>query len=328
MGRTGPGASVVSLGVHLIDILARPVTALPQGQAGELVEEIRLTAAGTAAGTSVDLAKLGVSVAAVGAIGDDHLGDLLTAILRGYGIDTTGLARKPGSQTSATVLPIRPNGDRPSLHARGVSRFLELGDVDLDAIASAEILHVGGPDALGRFSGEPLLQILRFARGHATTITMDLLGPGSPRLMQRLAPLLSLTDYLMPNGDQLSGLAGAADPVVAALGLLGPGLGAVIATTGAAGSFLCTRDRVLTYPAFGVSVVDTTGCGDAYSAGVITALLRGWGPEGGAWLGAAAAGLVAGGLGSDAGIVDLPTTLEFLAEHAPAAAARLRGTKS
>ena len=91
MGRTGPGASVVSLGVHLIDILARPVTALPQGQAGELVEEIRLTAAGTAAGTSVDLAKLGVSVAAVGAIGDDHLGELLTAILGGYGIDTTGL---------------------------------------------------------------------------------------------------------------------------------------------------------------------------------------------------------------------------------------------
>ena len=85
---------------------------------------------------------------------------------------------------------------------------------------------------------------------------------------------------------------------------------------------------MLTYPAFDIPVVDTTGCGDAYSAGVITALLCGWGAEGGAWLGAAAAGLVAGGLGSDAGIVDLPATLEFLAEHAPAAAARLRGTKS
>ena len=93
MGRTGPGASVVSLGVHLIDILARPVTALPEGQAGELVEEIRLPAAGTAAGTSGGLGQLGGAGAAAGAVGDDHLRGLLTAVLGGYGIDITRAAR-------------------------------------------------------------------------------------------------------------------------------------------------------------------------------------------------------------------------------------------
>ncbi len=55
----GEPAVIVSLGVHIVDILGRPVTGIPPGQGRQLLDEIRITAAGTAAGTSVDLAKLG-----------------------------------------------------------------------------------------------------------------------------------------------------------------------------------------------------------------------------------------------------------------------------
>ena len=48
------------LGVHIADVLGRPVAAIPPGQNLSILEEIRLTVAGTAAGTSVDLAKLGL----------------------------------------------------------------------------------------------------------------------------------------------------------------------------------------------------------------------------------------------------------------------------
>jgi sugar/nucleoside kinase (ribokinase family) len=66
-----------------------------------------------------------------------------------------------------------------------------------------------------------------------------------------------------------------------------------------------------------VRVVDTTGCGDAVTAGFITGLLRGWPVEEASWLGMAAASLVAGGLGSDAGIVDYAGTVDVLRSHAP-----------
>jgi sugar/nucleoside kinase (ribokinase family) len=79
---------VVSLGVHIVDILGRPVTHIPSGQGGLLLDEIRITAAGTAAGTSVDMAKLGAEVIAMGAVGDDRLADFLTWVLDSYGIDT------------------------------------------------------------------------------------------------------------------------------------------------------------------------------------------------------------------------------------------------
>ncbi|HEX6933731.1 MAG TPA: PfkB family carbohydrate kinase, partial [Streptosporangiaceae bacterium] len=120
---------VFSVGVHILDILGRPVSDIPLGQRSVLLEEIRATAAGTAAGPSVDLARLGVPVFSCGAVGDDALGDLLLMLLAKEGVDSRFVLRKPGQRTSATILPIRPNGERPALHAPGATQLLEPGDL-------------------------------------------------------------------------------------------------------------------------------------------------------------------------------------------------------
>ncbi|MBZ0290165.1 MAG: sugar kinase, partial [Anaerolineae bacterium] len=130
-------ATVVSLGIHILDILGRYVTRIPDGQNVDLIEEIRITVAGTAAGTSVDLAKLGAHVLAMGATGSDELGNFVHDTMNRYGIDTTNLIRKTGVQTSATMLPIRPNGARPALHVLGANAELSIEDVNFDAIAKA-----------------------------------------------------------------------------------------------------------------------------------------------------------------------------------------------
>ena len=72
-------------------------------------------------------------------------------------------------------------------------------------------------------------------------------------------------------------------------------------------------------PVFKVPVVDSTGCGDAYCAGFIRGLSMGWDLEKAALLGSAAAALVITGLGSDAGIIDLEHTIDFMntAERLP-----------
>jgi sugar/nucleoside kinase (ribokinase family) len=317
---------VVSLGVHIVDILGRPVTHIPPGQGRQLLDEIRITAAGTAAGTGVDLAKLGAEVIAMGAVGDDRLADFLTSVLSGYGVDTRLLARKPGVQTSATMLPIRPNGERPALHMPGATSSLARDDIDLDVIATADVLHVGGPDVLGRFAGEPLRGVLEAARSSGVTTTMDVLSPGDSVAWSRLQPLLAFTDYFLPNDEQLGRLTGRADLTDAARAVLALGPRAVLVSRGAEGCALITADRRLDYPALPAQVVDTTGCGDACSAGFIIGLLRGWAVEDAAWLAMAAASLVVTGLGSDAGIVDLEGTLEVLRRHAPPdAAARIFG---
>src|SRR5258707_10296088 len=92
--------SVAVLGAHILDVLGRPVESIPPGQGSARLTEIRATAAGTAAGTGVDLAKLGADVLAIGATGHDLLADMLTAAMRQPGVDSRGLVRKQGRQAS------------------------------------------------------------------------------------------------------------------------------------------------------------------------------------------------------------------------------------
>jgi len=110
---------VITMGAHILDVLVRPVTDIPPGQETALVEQMRMTAAGTAAGTALTFTKLGAAVRTAGAIGTDPAGDLLLSLLSRAGIDTSLVVRKPDVPTSMTVLPIRPNVERPSLHLLG-----------------------------------------------------------------------------------------------------------------------------------------------------------------------------------------------------------------
>ena len=77
-------------------------------------------------------------------------------------------------------------------------------------------------------------------------------------------------------------------------------------------------------PALEVEVVDTTGCGDGFTAGLLAGLLAGVMPLDAAWLGLACGALVATGLGSDAGIENLGQVLDFLSGTQPAVAGRIK----
>lgn len=304
---------VVCLGAHILDILGRPVTDIPAGQGRRVLDEIKLTAAGTAGGTAVDLAKLGAEVSSIGAVGDDASGRMLRLLLTDHGVDISGLAEKPGTATPSTILPIRPDGSRPALHAPGAMGLLVEADVDLDVIAGADALHLGGPDVLGDFGIEVLPRIAEHAAAHGATVSMDLLSVGRPELLDDLAALWPHLHYFLPNDDQLRALTGSDDPEKGARTLIGRGVGTVAVTRGAQGALLVSAADVIEVPALRVDVVDTTGCGDAFSAGFLVGLLSGKSQVDAAWLGTAAAAQVAQGLGSDAGIVDLATTLTLLA---------------
>ena len=91
----------VTLGAHVLDVHAKYVEAIPEGQGSALLEEIRISPAGAAGGTAITLAKLGGRVVTVGALGSDDLGDVLIAMLGRLGVETDRLARKDGVQTSA-----------------------------------------------------------------------------------------------------------------------------------------------------------------------------------------------------------------------------------
>ena len=151
-----------------------------------------MTAAGTAAGTAVDLAKLGAHVTSVGCVGDDAAGRLVLELLATHGVDISHITVVAGSPTAATILPIRSNGERPALHVRGAAGAMTLDHVDRALVDGADVVHLGGPDAIGAFGGEAAATVLAWAKEAGATTTLDLLRPGDVQS-------LSVWDHCCPS---------------------------------------------------------------------------------------------------------------------------------
>lgn len=299
---------VVCVGVHILDVHGRPIDTIPPGQGGTLVEEIRLSAAGTAAGTAVDLAKLGAEVVTFGCVGADDAGDFLVAVMRSRGVDPR-VSRTRDAPTSATILPIRSNGDRPAFHVTGANALLSADDVDREVVESAAVLLLGGPERMGRFLPDDARAVLGWARAAGTVTALDLLDGRPSRRRADIIDLLTLVDHFLPNEEQLCDLFDSpGDPLLAAHRALEAGAGRVVVSLGPDGCLVVDGGAHRHVPGRAVDVVDTTGCGDALTAGYLRGLTLGDDPVRAAELGVLAASLVATGLSSDAGITSLNDT--------------------
>jgi sugar/nucleoside kinase (ribokinase family) len=306
-------AVIITMGVHILDILGRHVTEIPPGQNIALLDEIRLTVAGTAAGTAVDLAKLGASVMSMGAVGHDDAGSFVLDTMGRYGISTDHMVRKQGVQTSCTMLPIRPNGERPALHVIGTNAVYGLEDIHWDAIAQAQYLHFGGTYLLPRLDGAPTAEVLKYAKERGVITSLDMLAVARPDMMSVLDPVLPYIDYFMPGLDEVRMITGLDKREDIIRFFLDRGVRHTVFKMGAQGSSIAAHDMdEIRVPAYKVRVVDTTGCGDAYCAGFLVGLTHGWSLEKAGRFASAAASLVATGLGSDAGIIDFDHTLRFM----------------
>ena len=300
------------IGLYILDVLGRPVVAIPERGNIDFIEEIRLTVAGTAGGTVVDAAKLGLKSLAVGAVGDDEKADWILLTLAKHGIDTSAMQRLTGVPTSATILNVRPNGDRPALHVRGASDHFDVAPAVYDQVFDAPIIHLGGTGLMKKLDGPASLTLLKEAMARGRTVTFDLIGANAGTL-GIVAPLLPYIDYFMPSIEEAKDMSGKSTPEDCAKFYLDRGAACCVFTLGGDGAYYAHRDGTrLKSPAYDVKVVDTTGCGDAFDAGFITALHHKMDTETALRFAQAAAGLVATGLGSDAGIVSFEDTLNTM----------------
>ncbi|MEC4616450.1 carbohydrate kinase family protein [Tsukamurella tyrosinosolvens] len=301
-------AKALTIGVHVLDTLVRPVETIPAGQGGALVEQITVSPAGTAGATGLVLSKLGAQVRTCGVAGDDPVGALLKNLLERDGVDTSLLHVIPGEHTSASVLPIRPDGSRPALHAIGANQYLSQY-LPWDELAEVDIVHLGGPEFYG---GRVCEAFLRRARDGGAITAVDSLAPGNAAALNYFEAALPEIDYLLPNDEQVLGWTGASTLPEGCLQLIERGARCVVATAGAAPTVVATADSVIEVPSYPIDVVDTSGCGDAFSAGFLRGITLDRSLEEAARLGNATAAQVAQGLGSDFGLYDLDSVQEFI----------------
>jgi sugar/nucleoside kinase (ribokinase family) len=304
------------VGILVADMFVPPLERLPA--AGELLAtgDFLLQPGGCAANTAIALGKLGVKAAVCGRVGDDLLGDFVERDLRSREIDTSGVRRTEGYGTSKTVIVPVVGEDRRFIHTFGANAALTARDIDQAALEAAEVIYVGGYLILPALLEDELAERLRDARARGTRIVLDVAVPVGQKLPADAArTLLPLADYFVPNADEALALTGESDPQRQAELFLEHGANAVVIKLGERGAYVRNGDRSFEVLAPPMDVVEPSGAGDAFAAGLMLGILEGWDLERSVRFASVIGGSACTALGCWAGVFTRAQAEEFLAAH-------------
>ena len=268
---------VLCIGDMVADIFASPLARLPQP--GELVlsDRIAVFPGGNALNTAIALRRLGENVVVAGSIGDDDLGRLLLDQMQTQGLDVRGVRREPGGRTASTFILRVEGEDRRFIHSLGVAATFSGEHVSPELIPDNGIMLVGGYLKLGAWNDSVLADLMRHARRRNCTVVLNIcIAQDSGVDPCRCLSLLEHVDVFVPNEDEARILTGETLPAMQAKALRRAGASVVVITRGADGLFADDGERTVEMGIFKVPLVDPSGCGDCFTAGLIAALLRGW----------------------------------------------------
>lgn len=301
-----------SIGFYTFDCLGRPVTDIPPGGGTYFIDELTLAVSGAAGSAAIVGAKHGMTVRAVGGIGDDDMGKWVLQKLRSFNVNVANMQLCADFTTSSSIVTTRPNGERPALHKRGATAGFFVRDDELETVIDTKILHVGGVGLMDAMDRGRTREVMAAAKQNGCITTLDVFA-STGKDLGLIEPLLPYTDYFMPSEEEAKALTGlsAFDAIAAKLHSMGTN--SVILTLGENGAHYSDASGTqFEMPAFDIDVVCTCGCGDCFNAGFATGLNLGLPPEDCVRLAQATSAQNAMGLGSQAVVRDLDTTFEFM----------------
>lgn len=305
MSRDSATWDVVGLGANSIDfVYLLPAFPQSEGWLSKMRISRRFVAAGGQTATALSAcAHFGLRAKYLGATGCDDNGRLAREELERRGVDAADVVVRDATNQYAVIVMDEHAGERTVLWDRDERLALDHGDLRLDSLESARLLHVDDVDQPSAIRGARRAREL----GLPVTSDLDRLTP----LTADLVSAVTIPIFAEQLPSQLTGI----DDVVGALRELRKGHdGLLIVTRGAAGALALDGDRVIESPGFHVDVRDTTGAGDIFRAGFIYATLRGWPTERALRFANATAGLSCTKYGAMNGIPDLDAALALAGE--------------
>ena len=309
-----PDVDILVLGEINPDVVvADPDPAPAFGQVERIVGSISVTVGSSSAIFACGAARLGLSVAFAGVVGDDPFGRFMLDAMAGRGIDVNGCRVDPAMPTGASVI-LTSGQDRAILTAVGT-----IGSLDVDAVPPALIqrarhLH-SGSYFLQERSRDQLPMAFETARTGGQTTSFDANWDPSERWDGGIHAMLRAADLFFPNEVEARRMAGIDDVEAAAreLGRIGAdgrsdGGPLIVVKLGADGALATRCDGPLSrVSALPVTPLDTTGAGDSFDAGFLRAWLDGASTENALRYGAVCGALSTLGLG---GVDAQPTRQE------------------
>ncbi|HKL78500.1 MAG TPA: carbohydrate kinase [Gammaproteobacteria bacterium] len=241
---------------------------------------------GAPANVAVAAARLGTRSAFVGKRGADHFGDLLLAHLRDNGVDTRAFTTTDEAMTALAIIQYR-SGQVPEFafyRNPGADERLRPDDLPADLLASARAFHFGSislysePAAAATRAGADAVRAAGGLVSYDPNLRPALMAT-RPGALEAARAALGRADVVKTSAEELLELTDCAQEAPALAALFERGVALAAITRGPDGATLATPAARADIPGEAVAVVDTTGAGDAFTAGLLTGLLeRGLGP--------------------------------------------------
>lgn len=298
---------VLCSGSIVLDTLVTPVDGLEWGTT-RFMQSIENHVGGNGANTARALGILGTPVRLLGAVGVDEPSHWILEQLTTSSVDTRCI-RRVERPTAATVVLVNERGERMFLHRLGASEevFRQCVEFTPEVCDGMSHYHFASLFVLPHLRSNGA-EMLRRASAAGLTTSLDTNWDAKGEWMSALEPCLKHLDLLFMNEDEALKITGSADPAIGAEAVLRRGVKTAVMKLGERGCAVFTGAQEIRCPAFDVCARDTTGAGDSFVAGFLTARQRGasW-PEAGLFANAVAA-LSVQKLGAVAGVVSLRET--------------------
>ena len=262
---------ILVIGELNVDIVATGLQRAPEMGAEILAEDCELTLGSASAIFAAGMAKLGHKVTFVSQVGGDYFGDFCIRTLQQLGVATRHVARKADEKTGVTIA-LSGKRDRALVTHSGAVATLTSDRIDESLIKRHDHLHLTSY-YLQQALQASFADIFRRAGELGLTTSFDPNSDPSNKWSKRIDGVLRYTDVLLLNEREASQLARSSTPQ-AALKILGTKVQCAVIKRGPRGAMAIQNGNTASDSGFKVTAVDTTGAGDSFDAGFVSAYLR------------------------------------------------------
>jgi sugar/nucleoside kinase (ribokinase family) len=269
-------ADIGCAGILVADTICGPIDELPQEGALVALDAMPAKAGGCAANVAISLSKQHIAADVVGRLGNDPSAQVVLRALHQAGIGSQHITISDTQPTSQTVILLVRGQDRRFLHMFGANKEFAVSHIDRAWVNGLKIFYLGGLFVMPSIRTVELLDLLSFCNARGIITFVDVVLPRDQTGFGGLERLLPHIDYFVPNDDEACQITGTRDPLEQIRILRARGARTIIITRGEQGCVAAKGHDVWWVDAFPVSVVDPSGSGDAFTAGVIAGVYRGW----------------------------------------------------
>ncbi len=303
------------LGILVGDFIVRPVKQMPERGKLTLVDTCELHLGGCASNTATVARNLGINVSVIGKLGNDALGEFVMATLKNSGIDVSRVRIEKDITTSGTAVLVFPDGERSFLHSFGANSRFSVDDIDFDYLKNFSIVHVAGILLLPGLEGENLKELARRVKAIGRILSFDTAWDSTGRWLPVIEESIEFVDYFFTSIEEAKMLSGQSHYEDMAKFFIDRGAKNICIKMGPDGSFVTNGKEKKFFSALKVNAIDSTGAGDAYVAGFLTALLRKYPLMKCGLLANTAGAMAVTAVGATSGVKSWEALVSFAKEH-------------